>query len=201
MESKEAIFVISGGFKRNEAGEWSSSDFEISDCGPMGSNIRMLAGWYLYKENPDRIIITSGGRGECDNLLPRELTLSAILKRELLELGVPEEHIIEENQGDNTYQQLVALGYIIKQYKFKIVLIVSNAHHLPRIEAMLQYKQELSEVKKAAKIVSADQIVIANDSLWKAIIEEAYSREPTLSTIKKEVKGTSQIKDGTYKFK
>lgn len=200
MESKEAIFVISGGFKRDEVGKWMSSDFTKSDCGPVGSNIRMLAGWYLYKENP-RIIIASGGRGECEGLLPHNLTLSAILKRELVEQGVLEEHIIEENRGNNTYQQLVALAHIIKQYKFKTVLIVSNTHHLPRIEAMLQYKQELSEIKKVVKTISADQIVVANNASWKAVIEEAYQREPTLSTIKKEIKGTKQIKNGTYKFK
>src|SRR3989338_6165011 len=109
MQFKEAIFVISGGFKRDEAGEWVSSDFERSDCGPVGSNIRMLAGWYLYKKNPQRSIIVSGGRGECEGLLPQNLTLSKILKRELLELGVPEDNIIEEDQGNTTYQQLKAL--------------------------------------------------------------------------------------------
>ena len=61
--------------------------------------------------------------------------------------------------------------------------------------------KKLSKMKNIVKTVSADQIVIKHDSSWKEIIKQAYQREPTLSTIKKEINGVRQIKDRTYKFK
>ncbi len=200
MQSKEAIVVLTGGFSLDKDGKLISSDFEKGERGPPGSIIRMLAALYLYQENPDRLIIVSGGRGEWDDLLPKEETLSGVLKQELIENGVPEENIIEENKGNNTYRQLRALLPIIEKYKLSSILVTSHSHHLPRIEATLKYLPELSEVMKIAKTVSADDIVIKKDPSWKKIIKEAYQREPTLTIIAKEKIGTEQIKNGTYKL-
>jgi len=200
MKFKEAVCIISGGIKRNEAGEWVSSDFVRSDCGPLGSNIRLLAGYYLYEKDPQRIMIVSGGHGECGRILPEGLSLSGVLKRELIEHGVPEKSIIEENQSNNTYQQLRALDHIIKQHTLKRIFVVSNTYHISRIKAMLQFAPDLTEVAKVAETVFADDIVTQHDLSQRVVIDEAYNREPTLSVIAKEIEGVKQIKNGTYRF-
>jgi len=186
---------------RGATGQYVSSDFSKSDCGPIGSNTRLLAGYFLYKKNSKRVIIISGGRGECSGMLPKNITLASVLKRELLERGVPEGIIIEENGSNNTYQQLMALDRIARENKLKSALIVSSTHHLPRIEAMLNYVQDLDCLRQIAKTVSADEVVIENDPSWKSIIKRAYLCEPILSVIKKEIEGVRQIKSGVYKYK
>ena len=94
-----------------------------------------------------------------------------------------------------------AFEKMLRENKLKSALIVSSTHHLPRIEAMLNYVQDLDCLRQIAKTVSADEVVIENDPSWKSIIKRAYLCEPILSVIKKEIEGVRQIKSGVYKYK
>ncbi|MEK7194231.1 MAG: YdcF family protein [Patescibacteria group bacterium] len=200
MEPKEVVVIFAGGFAQKN-GQWISRRFGDDGVGPPGSDLRMLAGAYLYQEDPSRLLITSGGRGYLDSLFPLGLTMAGVIKRELVGKGVPADSVIEEFKSSNTYSQLSALQDLALEYKFTSVLLVSSSHHLPRIEAMLKYAPGLREIEKIARTVSADEVVIKKDLSWKKVIETNYNREPLKSIIEREPSGIEQIKNGTYKFK
>ncbi len=200
MEEKEALVVLAGGFSQVD-GRWISRRFGDDGMGPPGSDLRMLAGAYLYQDDPRRMVITSGGRGSLDNLLPPGMTMAGIIKQELIDHGVKEEAIIEEDQSTTTYSQLVALKAIVSRHKFSKLILVSNSHHLPRVEAMLKYGPGLRDIETISSTASADSVVIRKDPAWKKIIEENYVTEPLKTMIANEGPGIEQIKNGTYKYK
>ena len=91
---------------------------------------RLNTAYELYEGCPDALIIVSGGQG--DNEVRPE---AEAMKEYLVEKGIPEEQIIEEDKSRNTIQNI--------QYSFEIidemelldytVVSVSNAFHIPRI--------------------------------------------------------------------
>lgn len=196
-----AIVILAGGFKRDKGGVWHSSDFEGSDCGPPVSHIRILAGRYLYEENPQRCILVSGGRGECNALLESGITLSAIMKRELVESGIPENAILEDSLSNNTYQSLRNLIPFIQRHGLReITLVSSGHHHLERIGALLHHIPAFAKLKDAATLVSAEEIVSARDPRSGALIREAYGKEPFPRILASERAGVEQIRKGTYRL-
>lgn len=200
MGAKEAIAVLAGGFYEDEKGEWRSSTFAKTDCGPLGSIVRVLAGSYLYKENPKPIIVSGSVGGDCVNILPQGLTSSAILKKELVELGVPAGEILEEAKGKKTHEQLIEIERMLRTLPFLRLKLVSSAHHLPRIEALLKYVPEIAALRNMSELVAAEAVVVKHDFSWKTIINEAYKTEPILRIIAQENQGILDIKRGKYRF-
>lgn len=200
VKSREYILLLSGGFKR-ESETWRSTLFdEKGDCGPTGSIARVIAARVLYEENRERILIASGGRGECETMLPQGLYLSSILRRELIEMGVPESSIFEDTTSHNTYEQLTEMRSFLETHGDAPVLIVSNAFHIPRIQAMLEYRPELAHLAKLSYTVVAEPLILEQKPEWQSTIETAYASEPLMTIIRKEKEGVVSIKAGTYRF-
>src|SRR3989344_7674367 len=195
MQNK-AIVILAGGFRKNRKGRWQSDGFS----GPVsGSNLRVLAGSYLFKKDPRRIIIASGGRGYLRKYKDAP-GCSDIMRKELKALGIPGHKIIEEKKSNNTYQQLEELNQLLKKLKINNVIIVSNQYHLPRVKAMLKY---LFEFKLADKIrfIQAEKVVIEYHLGLKYKIEKLYQSEKVKKMIQKEKEGIKQIKNGRYDIK
>jgi len=98
VNKKTAIVILGGGLKKDADGRWRTTNYDESgdNFGVSGDRLRVVAANYLYKNNQEQLIIASGGKGQLKNI-PGAPAVSEVLKRELIELGVPEEKIIEEN--------------------------------------------------------------------------------------------------------
>jgi len=167
------------------------------------SGVRVGVLKYRGKANPEQIIIASGGKSQLKDI-PDAPTVSEVIKKELIELGIPEERIIEEKNSGNTYQQLEELKKIVREMKLNGIKIISNDWHLPRIKAMIEMFDELKELKKLRKIelAGAEKIVLEYDrETWLEIIREAYKSEGLKKRIELEQKGIKDIKEGKYKMK
>lgn len=201
---KKAICVLIAGVKKNKDGQWASTDLGDSGLGAPGGKLRVAAAAYLYKSNPESIIIASGGRGwDVKNDEPEHSDLSEIIKLELIELGVFEKNIIKENKSNKTFEQLKELKKIIDNEKFNETTIITNDYHLARVKAMLKYAQELSKMfaDKRIALQSAEEICLRYDRIkWQNIIKAAYESEEMKKRMEMEENGVKQIKDGTYKF-
>lgn len=196
------IIILGGGIiKRN--GIWRTTNFSEGDkFGVDGSNIRVIAAKYLYEHDSDAFIIASGGKGQYKNIADFP-PVAKVIKKELIDLGIPKNKIICETKSGNTYQQLKALKKIISEYNFKEVIIISNEHQLPRIKAMLEFAPYIKNIYAQTKIIieSAEKILIKYaGEKYENMIKKAYQSEPIRNRIKIEKKGVNQIKDGTYKF-
>ena len=203
---KNAIAVLSAGVKKNNAGKWVSTDLKKEDnkLGAPGGKLRVIAASYLYKDGPETIIIASGGRGwDIKNDEPDRPDLSEIMKRELIELEIPERNITKENKSNKTFEQLKELKKIIDCEKFSETTIITNDYHLARVKAMIEYDYELNKMLTNNQIVlqSAEEMCLQyNRRKWQNIIKRAYASEEIKHRIKMEENGIEQINNGIYKF-
>ncbi len=202
---KAAIFIMGGGLV-NESGIWRTTNYDEGDnFGVSGDRAIVEATGLLYKEEPEVILILLGGKGQYKEIADAPY-VSAVIKKELMELGVPAQNIIEETNSVNTFQQLKNLQEILRRNPFGKVSVISNRHSLPRIQAMIEYKDELEKLKEVFDIsrltlVSAEEILLDRQpDIWRNIIEDVYTNEAMKKRIALEEQGVRQIKDGTYKF-
>jgi hypothetical protein len=207
QQFKNAIVVLGGGLVK-EKGKWRTTNFSDKGdkFGALGDRLRIVAASYLYKDNPEQIIIASGGRGQI-KAGSDEPAVATVIKKELEGLAVPANKIIKETKSKNTYTELIELQKIIKEKGLKRITIISNKYHLPRLEAIIKHCPELIRLKKmfaVSKLTlkSAEEILIKYDSPnWQKTITKAYKNAGMKERIKLERKGVKDIKMGKYKFK
>lgn len=201
MDSSSQLIIILGGtLKKDKKGKWRTTHFDESDnFGVMGDRLRIFAGFYLYKENPLSKIIVSGGRGQLSSIKDAP-TVAEVMKKELVELGVPEEKIVEEKESGNTCQQLHRIKELIVD-KTNNIWFISNQWHLARIRALIRYNSELSLFFTDYRLISAERVVLQHESKkWEKIIKEVYRSQAMRERIELEKAGIQQIKKGTYKY-
>ena len=207
-DSRKTFVVLGGALMKDSAGNWRTTNFNEGDnFGISGDKLRIRAADLLVKSLGDKanfLIIASGGKGQYKDI-PGAPTVSAVIKKELIGLGVPANQIIEENKSGNTYQQLMALKKMIKEKRLQNVIIISNKHHLPRLKTFIGYDAELKQMSRQSniglKLVAAEDILLKYEpTVWQKTITEAYASKAMKKRIALEKRGVRQIKAGTYKF-
>ena len=205
MKKNKAIVILGGGLKKDQ-GTWRTTNYDEGDnFGVSGDRVIVVAANFLSKDYPEYYFIASGGKGQYreDVTAP---TVASVIKKELIDFGVPKTCIVEEDKSNNTFQQLKNIQTICIEENLIDLLIVSNRHSLSRIQAMIEYKEELAYLKKIfktvqLKLISAEDVLLQYEpNIWKEIIEDAYKSPSMKSRIMLEEQGTRQIKEGTYKF-
>ncbi len=166
MNHETAIIVLGGNYEENDKSKSNPESF-----------LRLKAASFLYKKDPQSIIVSSGSG------------YSKIMKKELIKLGVPSSKIIEENGSLTTYHQLIRLIPIITRMELKEFSIITNAFHIPRTLTHLEYSFPLQEFYKSKKyeFISAEKITKTRVTISKEVQQN-------------EKRGIKQIKNGTYKF-
>lgn len=94
---------------------------------------RFLQALHLYKNGQLNKIILSGGSG---SLVFKEFLEASLIKRYLVEIGVPDSAILIDSTSDNTYQNAVNCAEIIKtQCTEGHYLLITSALHMKRAKA------------------------------------------------------------------
>lgn len=201
LKAGEKIIFIMGGALIKDAGIWRTANYDEGDnFGVSGDRLRVLAAAYLYKNNKNLNFTVLGGRGQLKKI-PGSPAVAKVIKRELINLGVPAAKIAVEEKSGNTYEQLVALKNIIKKVETEEFAVISNQHHFPRIKAMLEQAPGLNGLKGKAEFISAEKVVIKyGEKKWKKIIDKARRSPAMKARVKLERAGVKQIKQGTYKY-
>lgn len=191
------IFILGGGLIKNKSNKWQTRNYSE---GAGGERMRVLAGYYLYNHAGGGLIIASGGKGKKLHE-PTTVTISSVIKKELAELGIPKQKIIEDNKSVSTFEQLKTLKNFTSNNKYGEITIISNKYHLPRINTIIAYIPELKFLRNRIRIVSAESIVLKYAGReWKDKIEAAYQTSGMKKRIKMEKMGVKDIKNGTYKY-
>jgi len=205
--------------KKGSDGKWRTlmSLDEGDDFGASCDRLRVVAANYLYQDNPNLLIVASGGRGQFRDI-PDSPPVAAIVKKELIEMGVPEKAILEEAGSNNTFEQLKEIKKLVAQEKFGKIGILSNEWHLPRIKAMVENFPELKDIGVLCQItrstrdisgilpvidfLPAEDILLKYDrEKWREIIDSIRASEEIKKRIGTEQKGVGDIKAGRYKIK
>jgi len=83
----------------------------------------------LYGQGVASILLVTGGKQPGDRF-----TEAAASYRYLRERGVPDEHIVREEQGSNTWSQLAAASRILRDRRMFDVVLVSDDYHAYRLD-------------------------------------------------------------------
>lgn len=204
MNNTNKLIAILGGWIEKDAdGVWRSTGFDMKNHhGAPGSRLRVESAAVLFGENSNALVVALGGRGQLSSV-PGAPALAEVMKRELMELGVPEGKIIEEKNSGTTYQQLRELLKIAEKISADEITIVSNRYHLPRVRAMVESAPSVKDAAGKYKInfISAEEVLIGeNPGKWKGAIESAYADAEMKELMQKEEEGVLQIREGKYKF-
>ncbi len=90
---------------------------------------RLDAAYDYHKENPDALIVVSGGKGHDE-----DITEAQAMETYLIELGVPKEKIVKEEKSTSTFENFVFSkkildGLLGDDYK---IAYISNDYHVFR---------------------------------------------------------------------
>ncbi len=159
-----AIVILGGLLKKKSNKSWKTDRFNY---------IRVLAGCYLYKDliksYPIKLIV-SGGKGIYKNI-PDVPPVATVMKKELVQLGIPEKEVVEENKTASTYRELLWLKKFLNK-KQERAIVISNSYHLPRIKVMIGLIQELQVLKNSLFLVSAEKIILKYNEKLKSKLEK-----------------------------
>ena len=197
-----AIAILGGGLIKHR-GKWRTIGFMDSEHPEKagGSKIRVLAGSILYKKSP-RLIIASGGRNKFYKSIGSP-NVSSVMRRELIDLKVRKQDIVESPRPKNTYQEIESLKTLVKTKGIESISIISNRYHLPRIKALIRCGpgEKLHQLTKIAFISAESVIMKYGTKKLKDTIKRAYEMKSMRDKVKLEIKGLREIRNGTYKFK
>ncbi|HEY9584297.1 MAG TPA: YdcF family protein [Candidatus Paceibacterota bacterium] len=200
----EHLVVLGGGLRQDKSGRWRTTlgEKEMGRHGLLNDRLRVVAASALWAENKNLILIASGGKGHVEGRLPDNLTLSKVIKEELIELGVPAENIIEENKSGSTYEQLTAVKNMMKSGELSgKISIISNDYHLPRIKAMIEYTKLKDDLSGKTELVGAEDVLMKyKKAEWGDFIDKSKHTPAMIERLNNEKKGVEQIKSGTYKL-
>jgi vancomycin permeability regulator SanA len=103
----------------------------------------------LYKEKYFRFIIVSGA---FDKKYHDE---TKTMIEYLSSKGIPEDRIIQDNAGTNTYQTALNLRVIERQHDIKSVLVISQYYHILRVKLAMS-KVGIANVSHAHAMMSPE---------------------------------------------
>lgn len=187
------IFILGGLLRKNKNGGYKTNRFNYA---------RVLAGYYLYKKlvlKNKPIIIVSGGKGIYKNI-PGVPPVAKVMKKELIQMGIPSKDILKEEQTPSTYYELIWIKKYLAKNPTKIITI-SNSYHLARIKAMIDYLPELKDLNKKIILASAEKIVIKYNKKLKDKINKDLKSQKMKKIIADEKRGIKALKSGNYKFR
>jgi len=201
--NRKAIVVIGGGLWQ-DGNKWRTIDLGQGEdeTGAINDRWRVDAAFHLWSEDHLSLVIASAGKGQLEKI-PGAPTVSSVIKRELVELGVPSSAIIEEDKSGTTFEQLRELSIVAKQKGISSLLIVSNEWHLPRIKAMLEHAPGLKEAFDSfeVELVSAEEVLLRTQPEdWHIKIGDAREDPAMQRRFTLEKKGVRDIIAGTYKY-
>jgi len=150
LERADAIVVVSGG----------------------DTSSRVTTGVALYKEGWAEKLIFSGAA--------REGTPNAwAMRRQALEMGVPEERILVEPKARDTFENALFVAEIIKEKEIGKIILVTSPYHQRR--AFLNFARELGP--RGVKILNYP----TKDSAWHwdSWWQSSWGRKITLEELKK----------------
>lgn len=206
MRGKRTLVILGGGLVQDEkTGVWRTCRFgEGDEYGMTCDRWRVDAALALYHSHLCDRIVASGGAGQLkfkkDPSIP---TVGEVIKRELIEGGVPKGVIIDEFGSDNTYQQLINLLNLGNQEIVELydLALLGQDYRVGRMFATIAAHNQFT-VFVGAPILSAEEILLANnEEKWAEQIKESREHPGMKERLLKEYGGIRQIALRTYKFR
>ena len=199
MEQKVTIVVI-GAYPHYKDGVWQTS--EVGDpgdhAGATFDRFRVLASVVLAAKYPEALLVLSGGTQDS-----KSPSCAAVLKKELLELGVSEGRMILEERSQSVHQQLYEIGVLAERQRLGHLLVVTNEWHHSRLRAMIEHAPRLAMWAELSwEPIDAEQVMLkTGNPQWTAMVAAERTHPKLVERIAMEERGVEQVIDGTYRYK
>ncbi len=129
----------------------------------------------LYQSGYADRIIASGSKGFGENIEE-----AVVIKRELVKMGVPGKHIIEEKESTNTVENLTFSKALMRKHGLESALIVTNYYHIYRSSMIARDLNMTASFGKARMPQSKVTLVLSNvreiASVLKYFIIQTFSK-------------------------
>lgn len=116
----DAIIMLGGGAYQNV------SDLSGEGAPGTGTMTRLVTAVRLYRRLGVPIIV-SGGK-----VFAEEASIAGLTRRFLMDLGVPQTHVLIEDRSRDTYENALLSKLICDRYGFRNPLVVTSGYHLKR---------------------------------------------------------------------
>jgi hypothetical protein len=136
-QEPQAVVLFAGAMRFDDvskmyvSGDYSDRD-ENSGLISAGRD-RVLAAKGIYRFFPSILFVTTSKTRD-----EKKPTYASVMKRELMEFGVPESSILEENESVDTVGCTKAVMRLIDDHDWKRIVLLSAAFHVPRMKAVLE---------------------------------------------------------------
>jgi hypothetical protein len=180
---------------------WQSS--RKDKTGPCQSYERVQAAAVLWQMNNSLILVPSGGRTTVEGVGDSP-AISTVMSAELVALGVPEDNIVEEPLGENTWGQVVHCATMMRDHSWFLdsVAILAPFWQFPRILAMIA-RGNMSSVlpfggtgTKETMLLSMERVLAADDLAWDSRFKQMYATSEMQAMFASEAQGAGQILAG-----
>jgi len=99
---------------------------------------RCLHAAELYRQDPSRVVIVSGGQFTADDSDP---TAAEVMRDFLVQLGISKEDVIVEGTSTNTYENAVETAKQLRERQIEKIVLVTDAVDLLRAERCFQAQE------------------------------------------------------------
>jgi uncharacterized SAM-binding protein YcdF (DUF218 family) len=90
---------------------------------------RLMQAIKLYKKGIVKKIVFTGGDA---TILQKDVKEADVIKQYLIDIGIPENDMIFENQSKNTYENATFVYQVLKPSKNDNILLITSAFHMKR---------------------------------------------------------------------
>jgi uncharacterized SAM-binding protein YcdF (DUF218 family) len=122
----DAVVVLGGAFTADASWPYPSAS---------GSVDRYWHAARLYHAGRAGRVLLSGGRDPHRPANPTEAQSGALF---LIDMGVPAEHLILDNEARTTQQHVEKIAQLLEEHGLKSFLLVTSATHMRRAEAVFR---------------------------------------------------------------
>lgn len=194
---KLIVSVLGADIYKDSHDVWHTCDLNMRDnpTRELPESFRLQAAYYLAK---NRALLYLQG-GLADDNYP---SLSSVMEEELLELGVDRDLLAIEERSTKTFSQLIELQSFLRRKMPKMVMILSNDWHIPRVRAMIEYLPQLDSLRYMKHtLMGAEEVLLKEDpKMWQDKVAKARARPEMKEIIAREKQGTKQIQNNTYNW-
>lgn len=211
----DAFFLLSGSVvaKRGHEGAFKSTSYSDVDehGGIAAGKARVLAMVELSQYFPTVSIVTSS---KTHDYLPSHAKIYA---EELLQKGVPEVLIEQQDHSYSSFTELIELIKLMKRKNFQHVVCITSEIQIGRVEAMLRHMETLQDPDNRSKepefvealhdfrqkqgkitFVTAEAVLPLRDPRFAKILEQVRKTPSWIKKMELEQKAVDQINQGLY---
>ncbi|MDA3892284.1 MAG: YdcF family protein [Salinivirgaceae bacterium] len=134
---------------------------------------------HLYHEGKIEKILITGGAA---SFFEKDTIESVLLKNFLIDIGIPEEHVITEERARNTYENAIFTAELLKTETYNNLLLITSASHMRRSKKCFKKAGLVCDVYpvdhySGARRYNFEHLFVPNTQTlfnWNAFIHEIF---------------------------